>query len=70
MRLATISTLVLCVLSVSCSHSAPPPAAAPAQRQKTVIDTQLEAIDKAKAVQDTVDQQKKAMDKKLDEAGG
>jgi hypothetical protein len=75
MRFATISILALAALSASCSSS-PPPAATepvaqkPPERQKTVIDEQLKAIDKAKAVQDTVDQQKKDMDKKLEEAGG
>lgn len=74
MRITMLPLLVLAVLSVSCSNSPPPSAAAaqaaPAEKQKTVIDAQLKAIDQAKAVQDTVDQQKKDMDKKLDEAGG
>ncbi|MBS0516859.1 MAG: hypothetical protein JSS16_15480 [Proteobacteria bacterium] len=76
MRIARLSILVLATLSVSCARSTPPPAPAPAEpakpeeRQKTVIDAQLKAIDKAKAVQDTVDQQKKDMDKKLEDAGG
>lgn len=74
MRIAMLSILVLAALSVSCSRSEPPPAPAAqpkqAERQKTVIDEQLKAIDKAKAVQGTVDQQKKDMDKKLDDAGG
>lgn len=74
MRFAMLPLLVLATLSVSCSNSPPPQAAAaqaaPAEKQKTVIDAQLKAIDKAKAVQDTVDQQKKDMDKKLEEAGG
>ena len=77
MRTATLSILTLAALSVSCSRSVPPPPppvaaepAKPAQRQKTVIDAQLKALDKAKAVQGTVDQQKKDMDKKLEEEGG
>lgn len=73
MRLATIPMLALATLSVSCSSSPPPEqAAAPAkkEKEKTVIDAQLKAIDKAKAVQETVDQQKKDMDKKLEDAGG
>lgn len=74
MRIATLSIFVLAVLSVSCSRGTPPPAPAaqpkPAERQKTVIDAQLKALDKAKAVQGTMDQQKKDMDKKLEDAGG
>lgn len=74
MRIATLSIFVLAVLSVSCSQGTPPPAPAaqpkPAERQKTVIDAQLKALDKAKAVQGTMDQQKKDMDKKLEDAGG
>ena len=74
MRIAKLSILVLVALSVSCSQSTPPPAPAaqpkPAQRQKTVIDAQLKALDKAKAVQGTLDQQKKDMDKQLEDAGG
>ncbi|MFT3790815.1 MAG: hypothetical protein QM741_07005 [Rudaea sp.] len=69
-----LSILTLAVLCVSCSRDTPPPASTaqtqPAERQKTVIDAQLKALDKAKAVQDTVDQQKKDMDKKLEDAGG
>ena len=71
MRFATISILALAALSVSCSSSpSPEEAAAQAKKQKTVIDAQLKAIEKAKAVQETVDQQKKDMDKKIDDQGG
>ena len=44
------------------------PTTAPAQ--KTVIDTQLKALQKAKDVQKTVDQQKADLDKKLEDQGG
>ena len=76
MRIATISILFFAVLSVSCSKSPPPEATAqaaqkkPPQKQQTVIDAQLKALDKAKAVQGTLDQQKKDMDKKLEDNGG
>ncbi len=73
MRFATIPLLALAALCVSCSQSsAPPPAAAKADppAQKTVIDDQLKALDKAKAVQDTLDQQAKERDKKMQEQGG
>lgn len=76
MRIATISTLFFAVLSVSCSRSEPPAATVqaaqkkPTQKQPTVIDAELKALDKAKAVQGTLDQQKKDMDKKLEDSGG
>ncbi len=38
--------------------------------QKTVIDTQLKALQKAKDVQKTVDQEKRDLDKKLQDEGG
>jgi hypothetical protein len=66
MQTRILSVLAAAVLSASCSGAiAPPPAPS-----KTVIDSQLKAIDKAKAVQQTVDQQKIDMDKKLDAAEG
>ena len=73
MRLSTIPLLAAIALCVSCSESkAPPPSAAqtPPPAQKTVIDDQLKALEKAKAVQGTVDQQKKDTDKKIEDAGG
>jgi len=45
--------------------AAPPPPA-----QKTVIDAQLKALDKAKAVQGVVDDQKAKADEALKDAGG
>jgi hypothetical protein len=74
MRFANIPLLATAALCVSCSESqAPPPAAAqtpPPAPQKTVFDDQLKALEKAKAVQGTVDQQKKDEDKKIEDAGG
>jgi hypothetical protein len=67
MRIATIPVLIFALLSVSCSQTPPPP---PPAKQPTVFDAQLKALDKAKAVQDIVDKQKKDMDKKLEDAGG
>ena len=43
------------------------PASAP---QKTVLDPQLKALQKAKDVQKTVDDQKQAADKAIDDQGG
>ncbi|HKE48695.1 MAG TPA: hypothetical protein VKB52_11570 [Rhodanobacteraceae bacterium] len=45
-------------------------AAQPTAAQKTVIDPQLKALQKAKDVQKTVDDQKQATDKAVDDAGG
>jgi ubiquinone/menaquinone biosynthesis C-methylase UbiE len=45
-------------------------AAQPTAAQKTVIDAQLKALEKAKGVQKTVDDQKQATDKAVDDAGG
>lgn len=71
MRFAKIVLLSLVALSASCADQTPPPAvAAQPDAQKTVIDAQLKALEKAKAVQGTVDQQKKDADKKIEDAGG
>ena len=67
MQTRILPLLVAAALSASCSGAIAPPPPAPS---KTVIDSQLKAIDKAKAVQQTVDQQKVDMDKKLDAAEG
>lgn len=54
-----------------CSDDKTPPKVEVAQPpQKTVFDTQLKALQKAKDVQKTVDQQKADTDKKLEDAGG
>ena len=50
--------------------AATPAAAPPPPPQKTVIDTQLKALDKAKAVQGVVDDQKDTTDQTLKDAGG
>lgn len=66
MQTRMLPVFAAALLSVSCSGAiAPPP-----QPSKTVIDAQLKALDKAKAVQQTVDQHKVDMDKKLDAAEG
>ncbi|MGH8122701.1 MAG: hypothetical protein ACREPT_07990 [Rudaea sp.] len=72
MRFAKVSLLVLVALSASCSDDAPPPVAAdkPPVHQKTIFDTQLKALDKAKAVQGVMDKQKRDADKKLQDEGG
>ncbi|MBS0589191.1 MAG: hypothetical protein JSR65_00970 [Proteobacteria bacterium] len=70
-----ILAIVPALLCVACAGKPPQatPAAAQAaapERQKTVIDAQLKALDKAKKVEGTLEQDKKAMDKQLQDAGG
>ncbi|TLY52544.1 MAG: hypothetical protein E6K53_04015 [Gammaproteobacteria bacterium] len=65
MRLAILPLAALLALSAACSQTAAPP---PPQKQKTVWDDQLKAIDKAKGVQQTVDQNKKEADKRLEQS--
>jgi hypothetical protein len=66
MQTRILPILIVVLLSVSCSAAvAPPPAPS-----KTVIDSQLKALDKAKAVQQTVDQQKIDTDRKIEAAEG
>lgn len=66
MRPAILPLVALVALSAACSQTAAPPP--PPQKQKTVFDDQLKAIDKAKGVQQTVDQQKAEADKRLEQA--
>jgi hypothetical protein len=73
MKFAVVSTAVLTLALAACSGKdddkvVTGPMTAPAQ--KTVIDTQLKALQKAKDVQKTVDQQKAELDKKVEEGGG
>lgn len=58
-----------CALS-ACSSDAPTTPTADPPAQKTVIDTQLKALQKAKDVQNVVDDQKKKTDKALEDQGG
>ena len=69
----SLGAFALALALAACSGSKAPPenaAAAPPPPQKTVFDTQLKALQKAKDVQKTVDQQKADMDKKLEDSGG
>lgn len=59
--------LVFALLCAGCSAAVAPP---PEPPKKTVIDAQLKAIEKAKAVQQTVDQQKVDTDRKIEAAEG
>ena len=74
MKSAALVTIGFALALAACSSSkapaeadAPPP---PQPAQKTVFDTQFKALQKAKDVQKTVDQQKADMDKKLEDTGG
>lgn len=60
-----------CALMACSSHTPEETAAKPAQaKQKTVLDDQLKALEKAKAVQQTVDDAAKAQQNAIDENGG
>jgi len=63
--------LVAAPLLVACSHEKPPPVdqqpRTPAE--KTVVDTQLKALQKAKDVQKVVDQQGADQNKQIEEQG-
>jgi hypothetical protein len=71
MKSALLLTFVAaCALSACSTDAPPPPQAAIQPAQKTVIDTQLKALQKAKDVQNVVDDQKKKTDKALEDQGG
>lgn len=70
MKISTLLIMSPLLALAACSSKAPPPAEAqapPPPPQKTVFDTQLKALDKAKAVQGVVDQQKTEADRKTKE---
>lgn len=64
----------VCASTACSSHKADEEAArqmkAAGTKQKTVLDDQLKALEKAKAVQQTVDDAAKAQQKAIDDAGG
>ncbi len=71
MRVRIFFLAIGLVLTACSSDKTPPPQAKAAQpADKTVFDTQLKALQKAKDVQKTVDQQKADTDKKLQDDGG
>jgi hypothetical protein len=73
MKFAAPAAAVCALALVACSASKAPAesTAAPAPPpQKTVFDTQFKALQKAKDVQKTVDQQKADLDQKLKDEGG
>ena len=68
-------TIGLALALAACSSSKPPvqaetAPAAPPPPGKTVYDAQFKALQKAKDVQKTVDEQKADLDRKVQEDGG
>ena len=70
--LTAAATLAACSPGPSNDEAATakPAAQAATAPQKTVLDPQLQALQKAKDVQKTVDDQKQATDKAIDDQGG
>lgn len=63
----------LCSLAACSTHADEQAAKAPESphgKQKTVLDEQMKALEKAKAVQRTLDEAAKAQEKAIDESGG
>jgi hypothetical protein len=65
-----LAAATLTLAACSSSKTPPPQAQTPTPPEKTVFDTQLKALQRAKDVQKTVDQQKADADKKLQDEGG
>jgi hypothetical protein len=63
-------TLACTLALAACSKAKQPDPPPPAPPQKTVFDPQLKALQKAKDVQKTVDDQNKKQDKQLEDSGG
>ncbi len=63
-------TLLLSACGGSDKPTAPQAATPPPPPQKTVLDDQLKAMDKARAVQDKLEEEKAKTDDKLKDAGG
>ncbi|WP_386067976.1 hypothetical protein ACFJIW_00140 [Tahibacter sp. UC22_41] len=68
-RVPLLATALL-LLAACTTDDKPAAQTSPPPRQPTVVDPQLQALQRAKAVQDTVDAQKAATDAKLREAEG
>jgi hypothetical protein len=73
MKTAHALLLALATGLTACSHSVPPPEPAPPPQplsNSNVFSADVRALQKAKDVQKTVDQQKRDSDKQLQEAEG
>ena len=64
---ALVATALLAALA-GCGSEAPPPPA-PTERTPTVLDEQLKAMDKAKAVEELELERKRKMDEQIDGGG-
>ena len=65
---ALVATALLAPLA-GCGSEAPPPPPAPTERTPTVLDEQLKAMDKAKAVEELELERKRKMDEQIDGGG-
>lgn len=76
MKFAIACTAIITLGLAACGADAPPPpkteAAKPAQPlpDSNVFSSDVKALQKAKDVQKTVDEQKKAQDKAIEDSGG
>lgn len=72
MRTAILLLAIAGTLCACKANDPPPPAKERAQTEaeKTVFDTQIKSLQKAKDVQQVVDQQRDASDKQLQDAEG
>jgi hypothetical protein len=61
---------IACAVALAACAKSKQPDPPPPPPQKTVFDTQLKALQKAKDVQNVVDDQKKKTDKQLEDNGG
>lgn len=63
-------TVTVIALLAGCTSEAPPPAPEPPERKPTVFDDQLEALDKAKALQQELDEAARKRDEAAREQEG
>lgn len=63
-----VATALLAALA-GCGSEAPPPPPAPTERTPTVLDEQIKAMDKAKAVEELELERKRKMDEQIDGGG-
>jgi hypothetical protein len=71
--LRTTSLLFGLLLLAACNHKAAEPeqaATPPPAKQKTVLDDQLKALEKAKGVEKQLQDEKEKADKALEDQGG
>ena len=69
MMIRTLVATALLAALAGCGSEAPPPPPAPTERTPTVLDEQLKAMDKAKAVEELELERKRKMDEQIDGGG-